>query len=72
MNQQEPPAFNEQSHINGIEWLTAEEVAQYIKVHPRTIHNLVKRKQLPAFLIGRALRFRKSDINEYMEQHPAN
>jgi excisionase family DNA binding protein len=72
MNQQEPPTPSDQSHANGIEWLTAEEAAQYIKVHPRTIHKLVKRKQLPAFLIGRALRFRKSDINAYMEHHPAN
>jgi putative molybdopterin biosynthesis protein len=66
--QPEPPAPNGSTDLG---WLTSREAADLIHVNPRTIQKLVKRKQLPASRIGRALRIRKSDIDAYMENHRA-
>jgi excisionase family DNA binding protein len=46
--------------------MTVGEVAAYLKVHPKTIYRLAKRKELPSFRIGREYRFRLSEIDEWI------
>ena len=46
--------------------MTVGEVAAYLKVHPKTIYGLAKRKELPSFRIGREYRFRLSEIDEWI------
>jgi putative molybdopterin biosynthesis protein len=65
--QQEPDASTTYENA----WFTTEEAAHYVKVHPRTIQKLVRRKQLPASRIGRAVRIHKDDIDAFMKNHPA-
>jgi excisionase family DNA binding protein len=43
--------------------MTVAEVATYLKVHPRTVYRLVRRKQLPGFRVGGDLRFLRADID---------
>jgi len=47
--------------------MDTEEVARYLKVHVKTVMNLVERGDLRASKIGRHWRFRKSDVDEYFE-----
>ena len=46
--------------------MTVGEVAAYLKVHPKTIYRLAKRKELPSFRIGWEYRFRLSEIDEWI------
>lgn len=48
------------------EILEVKEVAKMFKVHPRTITNMVERGELKAFRVGNLLRFRKSDIENFI------
>ena len=45
--------------------LTLENVAQYLRVHPSTIYRLLKRRQLPAFKVGRDWRFTRESIDRW-------
>jgi excisionase family DNA binding protein len=45
--------------------LTLENVADYLRVHPSTIYRLLKKKQLPAFKVGRDWRFNLESIDRW-------
>ncbi len=47
--------------------MDTEEVARYLKVHAKTVINLVERGELRASKIGRHWRYRKSDVDAYFE-----
>ncbi|HMN12195.1 MAG TPA: helix-turn-helix domain-containing protein [Bellilinea sp.] len=55
-----------ESVLNG-EVLTLKEVAAYLKVDDRTIYRLAASKKIPAFKVGGTWRFRKADIDEWIE-----
>jgi excisionase family DNA binding protein len=44
------------------------EVARYLKMHVKTIVSMVERGELKAYKVGRHWRYRKSDIDAYLEQ----
>lgn len=48
--------------------LTIEEAAQYLRVSRRTIHTLIKTKQLSYTRVREGLRFRLSRLNEYLDK----
>ncbi|WP_423377904.1 methylation-associated defense system helix-turn-helix domain-containing protein MAD1 [Burkholderia sp. LMG 32019] len=50
------------------EILTIKEVADYLKVTERTIYRLAGAKKIPAFKVGGAWRFSRSDIDCWIEQ----
>ena len=45
--------------------LTLENVAEYLRVHPSTIYRLLKKRQLPAFKVGRDWRFNLESIDRW-------
>ncbi len=45
--------------------LTLKELAAYLKVNPRTVYRLLAERKLPAFRVGHAWRFRKSEVDEW-------
>jgi excisionase family DNA binding protein len=45
--------------------LTLQGIAEYLKVHPSTIYRLLKKKQLPAFKVGRDWRFNRKSIDRW-------
>ena len=53
-----------------IEFYTAEEVAQYLKLHPYTVRRLAREKKIPAFRVGGQWRFRKDDIDKWSRSYP--
>jgi excisionase family DNA binding protein len=52
-------------------FLTTEEVLGCLKVNPRTIYRLIKSGDLPAVRVGRQWRFRRSDLNDWIERQRA-
>ena len=49
-------------------FLTTEEVLSCLKVNPRTIYRLIKSGELPAVRIGRQWRFRRSDLDAWIDR----
>jgi excisionase family DNA binding protein len=50
------------------EILTIREVADLLKLHPKTINKFAISGKLPAYRIGRQWRFRKSEILKVLEK----
>lgn len=54
-------------------FLTTEEVLDYLQVNLRTVYRLIKAGKIPAVRVGRQWRFRKRDIDAWLESsRPAN
>ncbi len=49
---------------------TAEEIAEYLRLHPYTIRRLAREKKIPAFRAGGQWRFRKDDIDRWSKSYP--
>jgi excisionase family DNA binding protein len=47
--------------------LTASEVARYFRLHVMTIYRMVQRRELPAVRVGRQWRFRREQINQWLQ-----
>jgi excisionase family DNA binding protein len=48
-------------------FLTTEEVLEYLQVNLRTVYRLIKANKIPAVRVGRQWRFRKRDIDAWLE-----
>ena len=48
-------------------FLTTEEVLEYLQVNLRTVYRLIKAGKIPAVRVGRQWRFRKRDIDVWLE-----
>lgn len=49
--------------------LTANEVAEYLSIHPKTIYRLVKEKRIPFIQRGGlGLRFREKDVEDWIDK----
>ncbi len=49
-----------------VEVLTVDEVAEVLRVNPRTVYGLAKKGLLPSFRVGRVMRWRRSEVNRFM------
>jgi excisionase family DNA binding protein len=49
-------------------FLTTEEVLVYLNTTPRTIYRLIRSGELPAVRIGRQWRFRRTDLDDWIER----
>lgn len=49
-------------------FLNVKEVSAYLALRTSKVYSLVEEKQIPHYRIGRQLRFRKSDIDEWIEK----
>lgn len=47
--------------------LTIKEVAEYLKVTERTLYRLAQEGRIPAFKVGASWRFKRADINAWIE-----
>ena len=53
-------------------FLTTEEVLEYLQVNLRTVYRLIKAGKIPAVRVGRQWRFRRSDVDAWLESQRAN
>lgn len=49
-----------------VDALTADEVAQMLRVSRNTVYNLVKRDELASYYVGRKMRFARADVENYI------
>jgi excisionase family DNA binding protein len=54
------------------EFLTTEDVLAYLRVTHRTIYRLARSGELPAVRIGRQWRFRRSDLDAWIDRQSAS
>ncbi len=54
------------------EFLTAEEVAEYLRLPLSTVYKLVQDKRLPGFKVGKHWRFRRETFQEWIKQKENN
>lgn len=52
-------------------FLTVEEVLEYLQVNSRTVYRLIKAGKLPAIRVGRQWRFRRRDLDAWLDREPA-
>ncbi|NVD45362.1 methylation-associated defense system helix-turn-helix domain-containing protein MAD1 [Qipengyuania atrilutea] len=50
------------------EILTIEEIAAFLKIKEKTAYDLAAKGKLPGFKVGGAWRFRRSDIEQWIEE----
>ena len=50
------------------EFYTVKELAKLLKVTQRTVYRLVERGELPVHSFGRAKRFSRADVEDYIER----
>ena len=48
-------------------FLTTEEVLEYLQVNLRTVYRLIKAGKIPAVRVGRQWRFRKRDLDVWLD-----
>lgn len=48
-------------------WLTTSEAATYLGLHPETVRQMCRAKELPATRVGRRYRLRDTDLDTYLE-----
>lgn len=49
--------------------ITADQAAELLTLHPKTVKRLAKEGLLPAMKIGRVWRFRESSLDAWMNTH---
>lgn len=54
--------------VKSKEILTAKEVADYLHIHPLTVHRYAREGKIPAFKIGTDWRFHKKYIESWIKQ----
>jgi len=60
----------ERNHIEDLSsvFLNVQQIAKYLGTKPSTVYSLVEEKKIPHYRIGRQIRFKKSDVDEWMEK----
>ncbi len=48
--------------------MTAKEVAEYLSIHPLTIHKYARQGKIPAFKIGANWRFLRKSIDKWIQR----
>ena len=53
--------------------MTVSEVAVYLRVNPQTVYRKAKAGAMPALRIGRAIRIRKTELDDWLKMnvHPS-
>ena len=48
--------------------MTVREVATYLNVNEKTVYRLAQKRQLPGFKVAGAWRFRRNDIDRWIDE----
>ena len=60
------------ANLNTENWIGLQDVADYIGVSKDTIRNWIKKSNFPAHKIGRFWKFKKSEIDEWVDKKERN
>jgi excisionase family DNA binding protein len=53
------------------QYMTVEQVADYLQLHPQTVSRMAQRGELPAAKVGRHWRFRRDILDTFLEEEAA-
>jgi excisionase family DNA binding protein len=48
--------------------LGSDEAAQLLRIHPKTLQRMARQRQIPGIQIGKLWRFRRSELNAWIEK----
>lgn len=48
--------------------LTVDGLAEYLNISRRTMYRLLKAESLPAYRVGKQLRFRREDVDDWLQK----
>jgi excisionase family DNA binding protein len=51
------------------EWLTVEDIAKDLRIHPTTVREWIRNKKLKAAKFGRDYRIKRVDYERFIEEH---
>jgi len=51
-----------------VEWMTVEQAAQELGVHPDTIRGYIRERELPAVQLKRTYRIKREDFDEFLRR----
>jgi excisionase family DNA binding protein len=51
------------------QFLTVQEVSEYLHIKPATLYSKVGGGEIPHYKVGRLVRFKREDIDRWMEDH---
>ncbi len=51
------------------EFMPVDELSQYLGIKKSSLYSLVEKREIPHYKIGRLVRFKKSEIDAWMEGH---
>lgn len=54
-----------------VPYLTLAEVADVLRLNPRTVRELVRRRELPGRIVGGRWRFRREDVDAFFDACPS-
>ena len=49
-------------------FLTVREASKYLGVKPSSLYSLVEEKEIPHYRVGRLIKFKKADLDAFMEE----
>lgn len=49
--------------------MTVKDVAAYLKLNERTVYRMATSAKIPAFRVGASWRFKRADIEKWIEAH---
>ena len=58
--------MNEMNQNLNDRWLSVDEVAAYLGINPGTVYKWIKRKSMPAKKVGSLWKFKKDEIDEWV------
>ncbi len=57
------------SELMTSELMTVEQVAAYLQLHKLTVYKFIRSGELQALRLGRSVRVRRADVDEFLEAH---
>jgi len=53
-------------------WLTLEQIAEYLQMSTSSIYKMAQTGKIPAYKVGRQWRFKKEEIDKWVEKQGKN
>ncbi len=54
--------------MDEMQWQGTKQAALYLGVSPRTVYKLIDQGEIPAYQMGRVIRFRQGDLDAFVER----
>lgn len=64
----ERPDYDRKVARDTAEWVGTQDAARLLGITPRTLYRLINEGEVAAYKLGRVLRLRRSDVDEYLER----